>query len=268
MLIRRDALHALGLAALAAGNPVLPAAAAETPSPPDRSAEVGHAQVGLLVYPGMILLDLVGPLTILGMTGAACHRVGASLDAVTTDVGITVQPTATYATCPRDLDVLFVPGGLKGTVALMRSPAALAFLADRGNRARYVTSVCTGSLALAAAGLLEGYKATSHWNVVELLPLMGAQPVAARVVEDRNRITGGGVTAGLDFGLVLASRLRGEETAKRIQLVLEYDPQPPFAAGSPGKAGHELTAAVRQRLEPATAAARDAAIKAAARLSL
>ena len=268
MFIRRDALHTLGLAALAAGTSAMPLAANAALSAPSPSAEAHRTQVGLVVYPHMILLDLVGPLTVLALTGAVCHRVGASLDPVTTDVGIAVQPTATYATCPRDLDVLFVPGGLKGTVALMRSPEALAFLADRGGRARYVTSVCTGSLALAAAGLLKDYKATSHWNVRPLLALMGAMPIDARVVEDRNRITGGGVTAGLDFGLVMAARLRDEATARRIQLVLEYAPQPPFAAGTPDKAGSTLTAEVKSRIEPTTAAAHEAALAAATRLSL
>jgi transcriptional regulator GlxA family with amidase domain len=123
----------------------------------------------------------------------------------------------------------------------MQDPATLAFLADRGARAKFVTSVCTGSLVLGAAGLLQGYEATSHWVTVDILPLFGATPSRARVVTDRNRITGAGVTAGLNFGLALVERLRGVEYAKAVQLLAEYDPAPPLDAGTPAKAGPEVT---------------------------
>ncbi len=113
----------------------------------------------------------------------------------------------------------------------MNDSEVIGFLADRGSRAKYVTSVCSGSLMLGAAGLMRGYKATSHWACRDLLPMFGATPVDARVVVDRNRISGGGVTAGLDFGLVLLAKLLGEDIAKMTQLALEYDPQPPFHAG-------------------------------------
>jgi cyclohexyl-isocyanide hydratase len=139
--------------------------------------------------------------------------------------------------CPADLDVLFIPGGLEGSVAMMDEKELLDVLADRGSQARFVTSVCTGALVLGAAGLLRGYQATSHWYVRDLLGLLGATVATERVVVDRNRITGGGVTAGLDFGLELARRMRGEDTAQLIQLVLEYDPKLPLNAGSPEKAG-------------------------------
>jgi cyclohexyl-isocyanide hydratase len=161
------------------------------------------------------------------------HLVAGSRDPVRTDVGIPVQPAMTFDECPSDLDVVFVPGGLAGSIAAMGDQATLAFLADRGSRARWVTSVCTGSLVLGAAGLLKGYKATSHWDVRDLRPLMGAEVSEDRVVTNRNRITAGGVTAGIDFGLALAAQLRGEDYAKRIQLSLEYDPKPPYSAGSP-----------------------------------
>jgi cyclohexyl-isocyanide hydratase len=148
----------------------------------------------------------------------------------------------------------------------MNDPEVIGFLQDRGSRATYVTSVCTGSLVLGAAGLLRGYRATSHWTVRDLLPLLGAEPVAQRVVEDRNRITGGGVTDGVDFGLQVPARLRSEQYAKMLQLAFEYDPQPPFHAGSPNGAGGEITSHLRERRAPAVEAARQAALEAQKRL--
>ena len=126
----------------------------------------------------------------------------------------------------------------------MNDPTVLDFLADRGSRAKWVTSVCTGGVVLAAAGLLKGYDATAYWPVAELLPLMGARHVDQRVVKDRNRMTGGGVTAGLDFGLALVAEIGGEELARRVQLTIEYSPAPPFTSGSPGEAGPERTASM------------------------
>jgi putative intracellular protease/amidase len=220
----------------------------------------------MLVYPDMVLLDLVGPQTVFSLLMAQVHLVWKERRAVPTDVGVAVQPTTTFAECPEELDVLFVPGGLKGTVAAMDDDEVVRFLAARGARARYVTSVCTGSLLLGAAGLLRGHRATSHWYVRDLLPLLGATPAADRVVVDRNRLTGGGVTAGLDFGLTLAAALRGEEYARRIQLVLEYEPQPPYRAGTPETAGPEATDDVRRRRAPVIAAAQQAALRAKTRL--
>ena len=122
----------------------------------------------------------------------------------------------------------------------MNDSEVLAFLADRASRSRYVTSVCSGSLLLGAAGLLKGYKATSHWAAREALRMYGAEPVDARVVVDRNRVTGGGVTAGIDFGLVLLAKLRGDDAARLTQLAMEYDPEPPFNAGNPKVAGPDV----------------------------
>jgi cyclohexyl-isocyanide hydratase len=218
--------------------------------------------IGMLVHDDMVLMDLDGPLTVFSLLMANVLLISKDTAPVRTNVGIMVQPTATFENCPRDLDVLFVPGGLKGTVACMADQQVLDFLADRGKRARYVTSVCTGSLVLAAAGLLKGFRATSHWWVRDLLPLMGATLDLARVVEDRNRITGGGVTAGIDFGLTLAARLADEARAKQVQLVIEYDPQPPFTAGSPEAAGRALADDVRSRRAPLIEAARRLAVAA------
>jgi transcriptional regulator GlxA family with amidase domain len=172
------------------------------------------------------------------------HLVWKTTDPVRSDSGVAMHPTTTFADCPADLDVLFVPGG-QGQAPIAADEDVLEFLADRGARARYVTSVCGGSLILGAAGLLRGYRATTHWSGIDVLALFGAEYAEGRVVVDRNRITGGGVTAGLDFGLVVLARLLGEDTAKMTQLMLEYAPDPPFDAGTPQTAGPELTAMAR-----------------------
>jgi cyclohexyl-isocyanide hydratase len=208
-------------------------------------------QVGMLLYPGLTLLDLIGPQTTLSHV-MDIHLVWRSRDEpVTSDTGIRLLPTATFDECPRDLDVLFVPGG-PGMSGAIASAEVREFLADRGSRATWVTSVCTGSIVLGAAGLLHGYRATSHWGALDLLPLVGADPVSdQRVVVDRNRITAGGVTAGIDFGLTLVARMMGDRTAKTIQLALEYDPRPPFDAGTPFRpdADEELVESVRRILK-------------------
>jgi cyclohexyl-isocyanide hydratase len=192
-------------------------------------------ETGMLLYPGLTLLDLIGPQTVFSWF-ANIHLVWKTTDLIETDTGIGIRPSATFETCPRDLDILFVPGGF-GQQAIMNDHEVLEFLADRASRAKYVTSVCSGSLLLGAAGLLKGYKATSHWAARDLLASFGAEAVDARVVVDRNRITGGGVTAGIDFGLVVLAKLRGDDAAKLTQLAMEYDPEPPFNAGSPKSAG-------------------------------
>lgn len=219
-----------------------------------------------LVHPGMILLDLVGPLTCFKMMMANVHLAWKNREPVRTDVGVTVAPTASFAECPEGADILFVPGGLGGTTAMMEDDEVVGFLRSRGGRSRYVTSVCTGSLLLGAAGLLKGRRATSHWYTRDLLPLFGSTPGEQRVVEDGNVITGAGVTAGIDFGLTLAARLGDENAARSIGLLLEYDPEPPFAAGSPQKAGPVLTAQVRAKRAQAIDAARAAATRAAQRI--
>jgi cyclohexyl-isocyanide hydratase len=194
----------------------------------------------MLVYPGFTLLDLAGPHGVFGMYGQVCLA-WKTLDPVTSDSGVSVLPTATFGDCPPRPDILFVPGGF-GTQAIMQDGEVLAFLAQRARCAAYVTSVCSGSLVLAAAGLLDGYRATTHWAAKDVLASFGVEIGAGRVVMDRNRCSGGGVTAGLDFGLALLAKLRGETAARVAQLAMEYDPQPPFEAGTPEKAGSEVTA--------------------------
>lgn len=208
-------------------------------------------QIGMLLYPGVTLLDFVGPLTALGPHGQT-HLVSKTSAPVLSDSGIAIVPTATFDECPRDLDVVFVPGGF-GTAAALEDSELLDFLADRGGRAAYVTSVCLGSLLLAGAGLLRGYRATSHWSAYDVLAALGGEVSHERVVVDRNRLTGGGVTAGIDFGLVLLAHLRGVQAAQVTQLMMEYDPAPPFQAGTPRTAAPEITAIVRALIEPAHA---------------
>ena len=226
-------------------------------------------QIGMLLYPGMYALDLIGPHAFLsGLMNVKVHLLWKTLEPVVAVHELRLQPTTTLAECPRDLDVLFVPGGTPGTIAMMRDEEVLAFLADRGSRARYVTSVCTGSLVLGAAGLLKGYKATSHWNTRDILPLLGAIPVEQRVVEDRNRITGGGVTSGIDFGLIIAARMRDEQYARMLQLVNEYDPHPPFSAGTPKLAGPVLTDHLQKMMAKGHEDSRQAALDARKRIGL
>lgn len=200
--------------------------------------------VAMLLYPGVTLLDLLGPQTVLAPS-CNIQLVWKNTDLLETDSGIVMKATSTLSDCPGELDVLFVPGGAFG---VMQDDEVLRFLADRGARAKYVTSVCGGSIVLGAAGLLQGYKATSHWSVREALTLFGATPVEERVVTDRNRISGGGVTAGIDFGLVLLAELLGEDVARMTQLALEYDPGPPFDAGTPKKAGPAIMSKMQEFL--------------------
>ncbi|MGA8134174.1 MAG: DJ-1/PfpI family protein [Pseudomonas gingeri] len=234
---RRNLLLCALLAPLAAGTSLTVNAAESQMPDMDRDMDnvpwMGSEEIAMLVYPGMTVMDLVGPHCMFGaLMGAKIHIVAKSLDPVTSDAGLIVVPTATFDTCPRDLTVLFTPGGTDGTLAAASDANTVAFMADRGGRAKYVTSVCSGSLILGAAGLLKGYKATSHWSCRDALAEFGAIPTEARVVRDRNRITGAGVTAGLDFGLAMVAELRDQTYAECTQLMSEYDPDPPFNAGS------------------------------------
>jgi putative intracellular protease/amidase len=194
----------------------------------------GSEKVAMVVYPDFTAMDLVGPQYCFGsLMGAEVKVVAKSREPVRADTGLRFLPDLTFDECPADLDILFVPGGSTGTLKAMQDTATMAFLKDRGARAKWITSVCTGSLVLGAAGLLQGYKATSHWVTRDILRFFGAEPVAERYVFDRNRVTGAGVTAGMDFGLAIVAKLRGEDYAQSVQLLAEYDPKPPFTAGSP-----------------------------------
>jgi len=204
--------------------------------------------IGLLLFPKLTLLDLVGPAEVFArVPGAKVHLIWKNRDPVATVNAHEMRPTVTFAECPQ-LDVLCVPGG-PGQMDLMEDEATLAFLRAQAAGAKWVTSVWRGSL-LAAAGLLTGYRAACHWASLDQLALFDVVPVAERVVFDRNRVTGGGVTAGIDFALSLVAKMRGEELARAIQLSMEYDPAPPFPGGSPKSAAPELVADMRQRMEP------------------
>lgn len=196
---------------------------------------LGTEQIAMLLYPGFTALDFVGPHYFLAsLMGATVHLVTTEgdLSPVRSDLGLAVSPTITMANCPQKLDVLFVPGGSDGTVNAMENPKIVGFIADRAAQARYTTSVCTGSMLLAVAGLLKGKRATSHWATRPYLKNFGATPVDARVVTDGKFVTGAGVSAGLDLALSLVGLLRGQRYAQALMLLGEYAPEPPFKGGS------------------------------------
>jgi putative intracellular protease/amidase len=261
--------RSVALAALLAPLTPATAAGAAPPVKPAEGHDMGvapadwtpHDQIAMLVYPKMTALDLIGPQYMFAsLMGAKVYLVGKSLQLVTSDTGVTITPTATFADCPKDLTVLFAPGGTQGTLDALQDHDTRAFMADRGSRAQYVTPVCTGSLILGAAGLLKGYKATSHWAARDALAEFGAIPTDARVVRDRNRITGAGVTAGLDFGLTMVAELRGPVYAESVQLLCEYAPHPPFNAGSVHTAPADVKAMMQGMWTPFEANVRAAAM--------
>ncbi len=253
MLNRRELLRAAGAAAAFSG---LLAKAESGTSEPDRKT------IAMVVYPGFTALDLIGPHHVFSLLeGFRVQLVWKNADPVVSDTRIIIHPTLTFKDCPQNPAVIFVPGGTTGTVRMMQDPEMLAFLQSRGANAEYVTSVCTGSLVLGAARLLDGYRATCHWGALEILSALGATPVAERVVQDRNRITGAGVTAGIDFALLLAAKLKDESYAKGVQLLMEYAPAPPFQSGTPKDAGAELTNMLKQMFVPFVQSATEAAGK-------
>jgi len=199
--------------------------------------------IGFVLFPNLTQLDFTGPLQVLHrVPGAKTHIVAKAREPVPSDCGLSLLPTATFEDCA-PLDLICVPGGFGVSGAIADKPT-IDFVRRQGERAKYVTSVCTGAFVLGVAGLLEGRRATTHWAYTGLLPLVGAKHEPARVVRDGNVFTGGGVTAGIDFALAVAAEVAGAEAAQRIQLAIEYDPAPPFTAGSPDTA----PAAVRDRL--------------------
>jgi cyclohexyl-isocyanide hydratase len=205
-----------------------------------------------LVYPGMTLLDLVGPLQAWSfLPGYEVQYAWRRAGSVPTDCGLSVQATHSFEDAWTDPDVLFVGGGAKPTLDLLGDSDAIAFLADRGSRARWVCSVCTGALLLGAAGLLRGYRASVHWGAKEALSQFGAESSNERVCVDRNRLTGAGITAGVDFGITVAGHWAGESTGRVIELIMEYAPQPPYGTGRPDLADAETLAAARAAMHQA-----------------
>jgi cyclohexyl-isocyanide hydratase len=211
-------------------------------------------------------LDFTGPLQVFSsVPGAAVHLIWKRIEPVASDSVMMLTPTITFADCPQ-LDVICVPGGF-GTDDMVNDEEMLDFLRQQAKGARYITSVCTGSLVLGAAGLLRGYRATTHWTAMENLAPFGATPTRTRVCIDRNRVTGGGVTAGIDFALTLVSIMVDRQTAEAIQLGLEYNPAPPFNSGSPDTSPPEILARVRERIAPSQARRGEMMKRAAARLA-
>jgi cyclohexyl-isocyanide hydratase len=223
-------------------------------------------QIGIVLFPRVTQLDFTGPLQVFSsLPGAQVHLIWKRIEPVPSDSVMTITPTITFADCPQ-LDVICVPGGF-GTDDMVNDEEMLAFLRKQAEGAKYITSVCTGSLVLGAAGLLKGYRATTHWSAIELLAPFGAIPTRTRVCVDRNRFTGGGVTAGIDFALTLVSQLVDRRTAEIIQLRLEYNPAPPFNSGSPDTASPEVMAFMKERIAPSQQRRRELIDRAAARLS-
>ncbi len=223
-------------------------------------------QVGLLVFPKVTQLDLTGPVQVFSsVPGAKLHLIWKRIEPVQSDSVLVLTPTITFADCPQ-LDVICVPGGV-GSDDLLNDEEVLDFLRRQAEGAKFVTSVCTGSLVLGAAGLLRGYRAATHWTAMDSLSAFGTTPTKTRVCIDRNRVTGGGVTAGIDFALTLVSMLLDRKTAEAIQLRLEYNPAPPFTSGSPDTAPPEVLALIKERIAPHQVRRSEAVARAAARLS-
>lgn len=222
--------------------------------------------IGILLFPDVTQLDLTGPFEVFArMPDVMCHLIWKEKQPVRSDRGLMLLPSCDFSDCP-PLDVICVPGG-PGQVALMSDSETLCFLRRQAEQAQFITSVCTGSLVLGAAGLLRGYRATSHWSSRDQLALLGAEPVDARVVRDRNRLTGAGVTSGIDFALTLVAEIRGQAAAQAIQLQMEYDPEPPFHAGSPHSALPEQVEAARAQMAAFIAVRRRATELAAQKLA-
>ena len=223
-------------------------------------------QIGLVLFPRVTQLDFTGPLQVFSsVPGAKVHLIWKRIEPVASDSVMMLTPTITFADCPQ-LDVICVPGGF-GTDDMVNDEEMLDFLRRQAKGAKYVTSVCTGSLVLGAAGLLRGYRATTHWTAMENLAPFGATPTRTRVCVDRNRVTGGGVTAGIDFALTLVSLMIDRQAAEMVQLRLEYNPAPPFNAGSPDTAPPEILALMKEKIAPAQARRGEAIARAAARLA-
>src|SRR5450755_5141369 len=206
-------------------------------------------QIGLVIFPRVTQLDFTGPLQVFSsVPGARVHLIWKRIEPVATDSVMMLTPTVSFADCPQ-LDVICVPGG-GGTDDMINDEEMLDFLRRQAKGAKYITSVCTGSLVLGAAGLLQGFRAATHWTAMDFLAPYGATPTKTRVCVDRNRITCGGVTAGIDFALTLVSIMVDRETAEMIQLRLEYNPAPPFTSGSPETAPPEVLALLQERIAP------------------
>ncbi len=226
-----------------------------------------HLHIGSILFDGLDQIDFTGPFEVLSrIPNSTLHVAGKTTAPVKDTRGLTLVPDVTFAEVPK-LDVLHVPGG-PGQEALMEDEETLAFIRKQADGALFVLSVCTGALVCGAAGLLRGRRATTHWAAMDVLPLLGAIPVHDRVVIDGNAIFAGGVTSGIDGALQLAALLRGEAAAQQIQLYMQYQPEPPFDAGTPARAPQAVGAAARETFAALTARRMDTARRVADRLGL
>ena len=224
---------------------------------------------GMILFPGMTQLDVTGPYEVMRrVPEMRVVLLGVDREPIRTEHGMMLIPEKSFGDVAAEgIDILCIPGGTSINDTLL-DRRYLDFVGAAGARAKFVTSVCTGSLLLGAAGLLRGYRATTHWRSVEFLAAFGAIPVAdERVVVDRNRITAAGVSAGIDFALLLAAKICGEAAAQRIQLGIEYDPSPVFSSGHPRTAPAEIVAAEERRLVPAIERRREVVRLAAERMN-
>lgn len=240
---------------------MIPASTVTAPSAAHRPLSVG-----MVLFADLTQLDLTGPYEVFSrLPGTSVYLVAEAPAPVRTEHGLRITPDATFGSAPA-LDVLCVPGG-PGVDAMMEDEAMLRFLRDRASGASYITSVCTGALLLGAAGLLDGYRAATHWLSRDMLALFGARAVDQRVVIDGNRITGGGVTAGIDLALTVAAEVFGAAVAQRVQLMLEYCAAPPLDGGSPTTAPAGVVQEVIASRQAAQARRLAIARRAAARLA-
>jgi transcriptional regulator GlxA family with amidase domain len=203
--------------------------------------------IAILIYDRFTALDAIGPYEVLSrLPGAKVTFVAEQPGPKRTDTGRLALLADASLTEVEHPEVVLVPGG-PGEVSERAGGAALEWLRAAHETSTWTTSVCTGSLILAAAGLLDGTRATSHWLAMDELGRLGAEPTSERVVFDGKIVTAAGVSAGIDMALALAARIANEQVAQAIQLMIEYDPQPPFDAGSPQKAPAEIVRAMRER---------------------
>ncbi len=245
---RRDFIARSAVALIAASvgaSPSLFASSTTHSSPASTHPSADKPTLAFVIYPGMTPLDIIGPATALAGGVFNVEFVWRDLQPVKGELAhVQFVPTTTFKQLKK-VDILCVTG-TGNPYALLNETEMLDWLHEVGSRAQWVTSVCTGSILLGAAGLMKGYKATTHWSMIDDLARFGALPQNDRVVIDRNRISGGGVTAGIDFGLTLRARLLGDESAKAAQLLMQYDPQPPFHSGTPQQAGEAMTTTLRK----------------------
>lgn len=223
--------------------------------------------IGLLIFPDLTPLDFVGPYEVFSrMKNSKVYVIAETKEPIPSERGLFILPDRTLDE-NIDLDLVLIPGGL-GVNRLMENEKVLNWLKEKSKTSKYISSVCTGSLVLAAAGLLNGYKATTHWLSLDVLKLFPEIDVKEdRVIIDRDRITGGGVTAGIDFALQVVAEIQGQKAAEEIQLMIEYNPEPPFLSGHPKTAKPDLVSETRASKKKAQDLRKEIAVRSITRLS-